>query len=120
MGKSLSKFIREHCANWANKTEACIGLDAFGKTFREPGQCWVIEGRPCEYFKNSVLGSEDNKHPHVQFVKDPAFEKRVWKQYQKIDATVNKEDARRCPDCGVALRRRQKDCKKCKKKRRQD
>lgn len=119
MGNALTKFTKQQCANWtAEPEEECLGVSPFGEPFREPGKCWVIEGKPCKYFKDCVLGPEDNKHPHLCFVKDPAFEKRVRKQYRRMDHTVVEADSRRCPDCGAALRPRQKFCDTCAQKRR--
>ncbi len=119
MGTALTRFVKEQCANWtAVLEEECLGANPFGKLFREPGKCQVIEGKPCKFFKDSVLGPEDEKYPHLCFVKDPAFEMRVRKQYKRIDHTVVEADIRRCPDCGAALRSRQKFCDKCAEKRR--
>jgi hypothetical protein len=120
MGNSLSKFIREHCVNWTGDSNGeCLGVDVFSKPFRESGTCLVLEGKPCRYFKECVLGPEDSKYLHLLFIKGPAFEKRIRNRYQKIDATVAEENARRCPDCGAVLRVRQKYCYRCTKKRRQ-
>ena len=119
MGNALTKFTKLHCANWTEKLdEECLGVSAFGEQFREPGKCRIIEGKPCKYFKNCVLGPEDNKYPHSCFVKDPAFETRLRKQYKDIDHTVVEADVRRCPDCQAALRARQKFCDRCVEKRR--
>lgn len=120
MGNALTRFIKHECACWTDDPEEeCLGVDAFSVPFREPGKCWVIEGKPCWYFKDCVLGPEDYKYPHLCFVKDPAFEKRVRKQYRRIDHSVVEADVRRCPDCEAALRPRQRYCDQCTKKRRQ-
>jgi len=119
MGTALSKFVKDQCANWTDEPEEeCLGADVFGNGFREPGKCWVIEGKPCKYFKDKVLGPQDTKYPHPCFVKDPGFETRVRRQYLKIDRTVVEAEARRCPDCDAALRPRQRYCEKCTRKRR--
>lgn len=89
MANSLTRFVKHECACWTGELEGeCLGIDVFGVAFREPGTCWVVEGKPCRYFKECVLGPEDYKHPHLCFVKDPAFEGRVRRQYKRIDHTV--------------------------------
>ncbi|MHC4417864.1 MAG: hypothetical protein ACYSU6_04675 [Planctomycetota bacterium] len=120
MGSSLTKFVKAECACWTGwPEEECLGVDVFSDPFREPGKCWVLKRKACWYFKDCVLGPEDYKYPHLCFVKDPAFEKRVRSEYRKIDTTVVEADARRCPDCGAALIPRQRFCGKCRNKRRQ-
>jgi len=119
MGTALTRFVKAQCANWTGEpAEECLGVTAFGKAFRKPGKCLVIEGNPCKYFKDCVLGPEDNKYPHLCFAHDPAFEARVRKQYRQIDHTVIEASIRRCPDCDAALRPRQKFCDECAEKRR--
>ena len=119
MGTALTKFVKQQCANWTGEPEEeCLGVAAFCTALGEPGKCRIMENKPCGYFKDSVLGPEDNKYPHLCFVQDPAFETRVRKQYKRIDHTVVEADIRRCPDCEAALRPRQKFCDKCAEKRR--
>lgn len=119
MGSALTRFAKHQCANWTGEPEEeCLGVDAFNEPFREPGRCWVIGGKPCKYFKGKVLGPEDYKYPHLCFVNDPAFEKRVRQLYKKIDHTVVEAATRRCPDCGAVLRLRQRYCEGCTRKRR--
>lgn len=119
MGTALTRFVKDQCANWTgDPQEECLGASVFGEPFRQPGKCWVMEGKPCKYFKDKVLGPEDYKYPHPCFVKDPAFEARVRKQYRKIDHTVVEAEARRCPDCGAPLSPRERYCEKCTRKRR--
>jgi len=112
---SLSRFIKENCANWVH--DECLGVDVFCVPFRNPGKCFVMVGRPCGYFRKCVLGSEDTKYPHPCFVKEPAYEIRVRKQYKAIDHTVVEADTRRCPECDAALQPRQRYCLKCATKR---
>ena len=119
MGTALTRFVKDQCANLTGEPEEeCLGVTAFGKAFREPGKCSVLEGKPCRYFKDSVLGPEDNKYPHLCFVQDPDFEMRVRKQYRQIDHTVIEANIRRCPDCEAALQPRQRYCEKCSSRRR--
>lgn len=118
MSNSLKRFIKQECACWTGEPEEeCLGVDVFGNPFRKPGKCWVMESKPCKHFKDCVLGPEDYKYPLLCFLKDSAFEKRVRKQYKKIDHTVVEADARRC-ECGALLRARQRYCDNCTKKRR--
>jgi hypothetical protein len=119
MGSSVTKFMKNVCACWIGRHgEECIGVDVYSKPFRRPGKCWILEGKPCWYFRDCVLGPEDYKYPHKCFVEDPAFEKRVRSQYAVIDPDVTGADARRC-ECGAALKPRQRYCDKCAQKRRQ-
>jgi hypothetical protein len=119
MGTALTRFVKDQCANWNDEPEEeCLGVDVFGVPFRQPGRCWVTAGESCKYFKDKVLGPEDCKYPHPCFVKDPAFEARVRRQYSKIDHTVVEAEVRRCPDCGAPLGPKRRYCEKCSKKRR--
>lgn len=119
MGNALTKFVKQQCANWIGEpAEECLGVAAFGKPFRKPGKCRIMEGKPCTYFKDCVLGLEDNKYPHLCFVQDVSFEARVRKQYKRIEHTIVEADIRRCPDCQAALQLKQKFCEKCSVKRR--
>ncbi len=120
-GGSLSKFVKQMCDCWTGRpSEECLGLDVYGKSFRNPGKCRIMEGKSCKYFKEAVLHQEDYKFPRLCFVEDPAFEQRVRKQYKKIDHTVVEAEARRCPGCGAALKPRQRYCTKCAKRRARD
>ena len=113
MGSALTRFVKSECSNF--NSPVCV--DAYSNIVFYKGTCLVLDGKPCRYFKDCVLGPEDYKYPHLCFVEDPAFEKRVRTQYCKIDHTVVEADARRC-ECGAMLRPRQRYCYKCDKKRR--
>lgn len=109
--RSLDKFAKEACANWTEiPQEECVLFC---------GKCRILQGKLCEYFKKSVLGPEDYKYPHRLFIADPNFEKRVRKQYKKIDHTVveSEQIKRYCPDCGSLLTPRRRYCTACQKKR---
>jgi len=113
---SLSRFVRQNCANFIDGE--CLGLDVFGKPFRNPGQCLVMIGKPCAYFRQCVLGSADTPYPHPCFARDPDYEKRVRVRYGRIDhKVVEIETARRCPDCNAALLKGHRYCVKCRSKR---
>ena len=120
MRNALTKFVRGNCAHFSGvESEECLGYDIFGKPFRKPGKCRVMEGKPCEYFKDYVLGKEGTKYPHLCFVRDPAYEASVRKLYKRIDhSVIEVDDTRRCPDCQAALKPRQRYCEKCSTKRR--
>ena len=80
MRNSVTKFVKENCANWTGKaSEQCLGVDVSCRAFREPGRCFIIEGKACPYFRRCVLGSQDYRFPHNTFVQNPALEKRVPK-----------------------------------------
>ena len=116
---SLSKFAKENCANFHGENK-CYGLNVRDHhLFREPGDCWIVYGSQCSYFKKAVLGKRNTPYPHKCFVDDPDYEKRVWDQYAAIDLSAQTEEKRRtCPDCGAPLITRQKYCSACSERRR--
>lgn len=118
---SLSKFARENCANYHGDNQ-CFGLNVRTLTdeaFRPPGDCYVVFGKRCSYFKRAVLGKRDTPYPHLCFVKDPEYENRVWDQWASIDLSAQQENKRRsCPMCDAPLMPRQRFCDTCKIKRR--
>ena len=129
MGTSLLRFVKESCPFWTDDpAQQCLGIlvdddDGPNIRIRKPGPCRIVQGKPCFYFSICVLGSERLPQPHVSFVLDPMFEKRVWYQYQKIDPTATRiytaGSDRICPDCGEAmLRHRRRYCDRCRRKRR--
>jgi hypothetical protein len=105
MGGSLTKFIKQECFNWYREEKHCI--------FH--GQCFVMKGKPCTYFKRSVLPPPDYKCKHKCLVDDPVFEDRVRSEYRAIDSTL--EIGRKFCDCGAAIPPRKKYCPKCSAKR---
>ncbi len=65
---TIQEAIEQRCANWTDEQEEkCLGVDVLSNPFREPGKCWVMEGKPCKYFNDYVLGPEDHKSSNGVF-----------------------------------------------------
>jgi hypothetical protein len=104
----LSAFVRQECADYVNSE--CLGIDVFGKRFREQGNCWIMEQEPCVYFVRCVL----------PIAKERGYG-NVISSYQKIDidSEAKKNKVRNC-ECGESLPKGKQLCEKCRKKRRQN
>jgi hypothetical protein len=104
----LSAFVKQECADYVNSE--CLGIDVFGKKFREQGICFILENKPCVYFVRCVL---------------PIARERgygdVISRYQEIDidSKLMKFETRKC-ECGESLPKGKQICEKCRKKRRQN
>ena len=103
---TLTSFIKQECANYSG--DICLGIDVFGKRFRNEDMCWIIKDRKiCEYFERCVLG-------YAKYI--GGFDK-IFKEYQDINLSITKKESRVC-ECGKELLKRERFCMKCKKKRR--
>ncbi len=104
---TLFSFVKAECADYVNSE--CLGIDVFGKRFREQGICFILENKPCAYFVRCVL----------PIAKERGYG-NVISSYQKIDidSELKKIKVRNC-DCGAGLPKGKKFCEKCRKKRRQ-
>ena len=121
---ALTKFVRNECACWDKYGKRCIGVDVYNRTFRAEGPCWVMHGKPCEYFRKYVLCPEGYSYPNIAFQKSHAYEKKVRRLYNKIDKTEVVIAGRRCPgahegkECGAPLLPRRRYCDRCRDRRR--
>ena len=91
------------CANYDHHYGGCLFGDA----------CFVEQGKRCEYFEKAVLPT----------AADIGLKELVYSLYERQVgiAGIGQFDGgniRRCPDCGAELRRRQRYCDDCKRKRR--
>ncbi len=105
---TLSSFVRQECADYVNSE--CLGIDVFGKRFREQGICWIMEQEPCVYFVRCVL----------PIAKERGYG-NVISAYQKIDidSESKKIKVRNC-ECGESLPKGKQLCEECRKKRRRE
>ncbi len=105
---TLLSFVRQECANFCNSE--CLGIDVFGKRFREQGICFILENKPCVYFVRCVL----------PIAKDKGYGD-VISRYQRIDinSKLLKIKVRKC-ECGQDIPKGKQICENCRKKRRQN
>ncbi len=69
---TLTSFLKQECCNFFSNE--CLGVDVFGKRFREQGICYIVEKTPCVYFVKCVL----------PVAKDKGYGD-VISRYQRID-----------------------------------
>lgn len=108
MKTQIVKFTKRECANFINLE--CLGVSVFGKKFREQGACFILEDKPCLYFKICVL----------PLAKERGYDD-VIDQYGEIDkdSTVSSFKVRKC-ECGQGMPKGKQMCEKCRKKRRRE
>jgi hypothetical protein len=99
---TLTKFIKDECANYNKHYQECLSGD----------ECKVLSGERCGYFEKSVLGPLD--YPY----RLPGYDySKLFAQYaDRTGAKKRKVKVRRC-DCGSPLRQRQRYCDSCAKMR---
>ena len=105
--RTLASFVRHECADYVNSE--CLGIDVFGKRFREQGICFILENKPCVYFARCVL----------PIAKEKGYGD-VISRYQRIDinSKLLKIKVRKC-ECGQDIPKGKQICENCRKKRRQ-
>jgi len=105
---TLSSFVKAECADYVNSE--CLGIDLFGKRFREQGICFILENKPCAYFVRCVL----------PIAKERGYGD-VISRYQEIDidSKLMKFETRKC-ECGESLPKGKQLCEECRKKRRRE
>ena len=100
---TLTRFIRDECANYAKHYQECLS----------DSECKVLSGERCGYFEKCVLGPPDYPYrlPGYDFAK-------LFAQYaEQTGARKQSVRIRRC-GCGTPLRHRQRYCDSCAMKRR--
>ncbi len=105
---SLASFVKQECCNFVS--DECLGVDVFGKRFREQGICWIFKKKLCVFFARCVL----------PVAKDKGYG-NVISQYQKIDINSELKELKvRSCSCGVGLPKGKKLCEKCRKRKRRE
>ena len=98
---TLTPFVKQECCNFVS--DECLGIDLFGKRFRNQGICYIEEKKPCSFFASCVLPlAIQNGYSNVV------------RQYEKIDQPIK---IRTC-ECGVVLSKGRQYCDICKVKNR--
>ena len=95
------------CANFDHQHGGCL--------FELNNTCLVQEGQRCAYFERAVLPT----------AADIGLKELVYSLYAKqigieLDCELISSDIRKCPDCGAELRKRQRYCDECSRKRRME
>ncbi len=98
------------CANYDHHYGGCLFEDFDGK-------CAVLDlHRRCGYFERAVLptSADIGQRDHIYRL----YEQTVGAVIDTTKGRHKTGDVRPCPDCGTALRPRQRYCDNCAKKRR--
>lgn len=106
-GNFITKLAREECANFSHVNTQCSGLTVFNHLFREPGECWIIKNKPCEYFRECVL----------PMTKKTGDWDKASDLYFATDVTFKPKGGRTCPNCGKTLAPKKRLCPDCLKKK---
>jgi|TARA_B100001964_G_scaffold97307_1_gene108895 hypothetical protein len=102
---TLLTFVRQQCCNFI--PNECLGVDLFGKRFRNQGVCHIVEKEPCLFFERCVLP-----------VANQMGGGNVVRQYQRVNG-FELAKTRYC-ECSVELLKNKKFCKKCRTRRRRE
>jgi len=103
---TLASFVKQECCNFF--TNQCLGVDVHSKRFRNQGNCYITDRKPCDYFVRVLL----------LLSKQKGCCDKIFSEYQNIDLAIKKDKVRQC-ECGRELSKRERFCKSCRKKRRQ-
>ncbi len=104
---TLLNFAKKECCNFA--LDECLGVDVFGKRFRDQGVCCIEEEKPCKFFFKCVL----------PLAKKIGLD-NVLLQYQEIESGSNLKAKARVCKCGAELPKGRRFCEKCRKIRRRE
>ena len=95
---SIYNLVDHECCNMVGGS--CLGVDLFGKRFKEEGKCWIKEKEPCEFFSKCVL-------PIIPELTD---------EYIQVTNDTDVGEVNHCAECGEAIPLSKVKCKKCKRK----
>ena len=101
------QFVHKECANFVNGE--CI--------MREPGACFVGQGKRCSYFEESLLPLADlngSKHAAKYRTSVLTYRRQVMKP-----GSVVMTEALLC-ECGQLLPTRRRVCDKCRARKRKE
>ena len=76
---TLTSFVKHECANFISGE--CLGLDIHSKRFRNQGNCYITDRKPCDYFVRVVLPLSNHKGCYD----------KIFSDYQNIDLAIKKE-----------------------------
>ena len=101
------------CANFDENY--CICIDEHNRAVFNRGACSLKGGRPCPYFKRTVMVQLSPDYKYSSYHKNPKQCDKVLRAYDAIDkkATVEQSLVRKCK-CGTVLTPRRRFCDKCR------
>jgi len=104
-GSSNPDDLMPGCANYDHHYGGCV----FAET------CKVLDGERCGWFERAVLptAADIGQRDHVYAL----YEQTTGALIDRNKTRRKTGDVRPCPDCGSALRPRQRYCDACSKKR---
>ncbi len=111
MRNILTKLVREECANLVS--ERCLGLTAHSEPFRREGDCLIMQGKSCSYFRDAVLPLAERRG-RIDLVKEYARLDCEMPDLGKIRSKV------RLCECGAAMLPKKRLCAKCAEKKRRE
>jgi len=53
--KVYKRLVEQECANWYGPKSLCYGITVDNNRFRKEGECYIMKGKNCDYFKTCVL-----------------------------------------------------------------
>ncbi len=113
MNSKLRAFIRGS-TNPKEHTPGCANLDGSDCIFvtdSDKSPCLIEIGKPCPYFEKAVL-------PTAEDIGKSEYMRKAYAKQIGLDADKVTAKTRYCPDCDGELKKGQKYCDICTKKRR--
>lgn len=101
----LFRFAKTHCANMDGENCLLSGVI-----------CLLSERKPCEYFRKAVFPVCD---PAYRFANETDQYPKLKGEYDIVYGPSKTQSTRKC-QCGAILKKRQRMCEDCRKKRRQE
>lgn len=96
------------CANF--DPNHCICVDAENRVIFNQGECLVRNGKPCPYFKRTVVVQLSPEYKYSSYHENPTQCRKVLETYNTIDQD---KKARQC-SCGAILPYRRRMCNRCR------
>ena len=103
MKDTLTRFVKQECANFDRHHQTCI----------EGMPCKVLGGEWCGYFEKAVLGPPDYKFrlPNWNYAK-------LFGEYDDLTGRSSEVVTQRLCTCGENVKLRQRFCADCSEERR--
>lgn len=105
----LVAFIRGS-SNPADKIPGCASFDHHYGGCLFADNCSVQDGEICTYFETVVLPTAID----IGLVQELSI---LYRKHVGIDDKPQYSDVNTCNDCGIEIRRRQRFCPKCRRRR---